>query len=167
MVPGVRLILDRPPGPFIYNESKHLRELPGDGTEVTAIDSEQPFSIRAHTPWRPMGPPVAIASAEDRPLLGGDLEGPLPVLAEGAREVPLALSGIWLFAFEPPEDEGEVRGHLILFTEEDAPKELGNELLEAVRAALLEQDWEEFRPRSEDDERDPFLDIDKIDWESI
>jgi hypothetical protein len=121
--------------------------------------------------WRLRGRRQGRAAAGGHQLIGGGVDGPLPVSEDRAScLVPLALAGTWLFAVESIDDEDTVRGALIVFTAEEASPTLGPEALVAARAALQAQDWEGFdRGEAEDgDERDPYRDVDEeFGWESV
>jgi hypothetical protein len=134
-----------------------------------------PFVLRTRVPWRWRAKAVGEASVSGRQILAGRKTGPLPGSADNAVcTVPLAPAGTWLFAVGSIDEADRVRGDLVIFTDDDSPPELGNEVLEAARAALLAQDWDGFDRQAPPEgtssgweELHPSGDIDDVDWESI
>jgi hypothetical protein len=105
-----------------------------------------PFELRGRAPWWPGAAPRGEARVADGKLIGGTFQDVLPAIGDRrACEVPLDLSGTWLFAIQGVGDRGELSGSLVAFVSEDAPDPAGRivDLLDVARGQLIRQDWDD------------------------
>ena len=139
VVPGICTQLEPEPS---WTNSDPFQQLAADGRDAPTRRIERDgFSLVASAGIRQR----ATATAGDLQILGGTVDGPFPALADRrACALPFGLRGVWLFAVEEIDDQGEISGRILAFTTEQDDIAHGRSVLEAARAALRVQNWKDF-----------------------